>query len=191
MNARKQIFDQIIGKIKSIDGMNYIAYCWQFVDGIIDDPNYDGEYYEISKLHTKNHCPLVIDIEKERSWAEGVKMVEPKTVKELKEKRNALEAQIQCIEMSLKDKNAEILIKEILDLLDGVGDYISSDYYAPNRVYSRIDGLKNIRFSGDKEICAKITSPVGYLLPNSIEARGTMFDVVFYQSSKYDDALDY
>ena len=64
---RKQIFDAIVGKIKvstySPYGYNYFVYCWHYVDEIINDSDFNGKYYEVSKLDTVNGIPIVIDIE--------------------------------------------------------------------------------------------------------------------------------
>lgn len=113
-------------------------------------------------------------------------------VNKLQAQINALEAKKAVIINSLTSENEVILHEEILNLLDGVGDgYISGDYYAPNRYYSKIGGVKNIRRCGDTGILVKIVSPSGYLLPDKINVRGNEMNIVFTESDKFEDELDY
>ena len=64
MNLRKKMFDQLVGRLKGISGMNYIAYVWNFVDGEINDPNFENESnYEIASHYLKSGNPLLIDTE--------------------------------------------------------------------------------------------------------------------------------
>ena len=60
---------------------------------------------------------------------------------------NRLRAEIFCTEKRMEEENFPLLIEEILNLRQGVGEgYRSGDYYAPDRYYSSIAGVKNIRF---------------------------------------------
>lgn len=120
---------------------------------------------------------------------------------ELKIKINALQAELQCIETGIREENTRILIEEVLNLLDGVGDgFRVEDYYAPTRYYSRIPGVKNIRmvechpcssnpFPPYLEV--KVTSPKGELLPREIEVRGQVYKVTLVESKRYDETMDY
>lgn len=120
---------------------------------------------------------------------------------ELKLKINALEAELQCIEKNIREENTRMLIEEVLNLLDGVGDgFVVGDDYAPTRFYSRIPGVKNIRvvecnpfrtsqFPPYLEV--KVTSPKGELLPREIEVRGQVYKVTLVESKRYDATLDY
>ena len=113
-------------------------------------------------------------------------------VNEIQAQINALEAKKAEIINSLTSENEVILHEEILNLIDGVGDgYISGDYYAPNRYYSKIKGVKNIRRYGDTDILVKVVSPSGYLLPDKLNIRGNEMHIVFTDSSKFEDETDY
>lgn len=117
-------------------------------------------------------------------------------VNKLKEKINVLEAEIFAIENKTLAGNAKVLYQEISNLIDGVGDYVSADYYAEDRVYSAIPGVKNIRFQRNFRddqlvVIAKVTSKVGYLLPNKIMVRGKERKIIFLQSSSFNSELDY
>ena len=91
------------------------------------------------------------------------------SVKTLIQERNRIDSEIIAIESGIKDENTKILIKEILNLQNGVGaGFVESweyDHYVPCRYYSQIAGVKNIRFGFDHKIVVKVTSPIGYLLP--------------------------
>ena len=70
-----------------------------------------------------------------------------KNVNEKMAEINRLHAEIYCVEKKLQSKNLPVLIQEVLNLREGVGEgYVDGDYYAPTRFYSRIEGVKNIRF---------------------------------------------
>lgn len=95
-------------------------------------------------------------------------------------------------------QNAVDLEWEILNLLDKVGNgYISRDYYAGERYYSMINGVKNLRINKPEEekeyaeIIVKILSPRGKLLPKEIVVRGIRYKVVFIKSKNYDPTVDY
>lgn len=114
---------------------------------------------------------------------------------ELKTKINALQAELQCIETGIREENTRILIEEVLNLLDGVGDgFRMEDYYASTRYYSRIPGVKNIRVVESNPlptIKVKVTSPKGELLPREIEVRGQVYKVTLVESKRYDETMDY
>ena len=102
-----------------------------------------------------------------------------KNVNELLKERNFIDAQIAAIESGITSENEVIFISEVLNLLDGVGEnFVSGDYYAPDRMYSNIKGVKNIRLI-DREIYVKVTAPSGYLLPDSLRIRGNAYVVRF------------
>ena len=107
------------------------------------------------------------------------------------QRRNEIEASITAIENNITSSNGVLLIKEVLNLMVGVGDgYIPTDYYAHARYYSQIKGVKNIRII-DEEIWVKVTAPSGYLLPEKIKIHDKEYRVVCTQSTKYNNEVDY
>lgn len=101
------------------------------------------------------------------------------------EARNSINAQIALIENQCENKNSSILIEETMNLLDGVGNFVSGDNYAPDRIYSRICGVKNIRLEKEGRIVVKVTSPEGKLLPSKICVRGNVYDILIVESERY------
>ena len=113
-----------------------------------------------------------------------------KQINILIQRRNEIDAAIAAIENNIASDNGVILIKEILNLLSGVGDgYVARDYAAA-RYYSQIKGVKNLRII-DGEIWVKVTTPSGYLLPEKIKIRDTEYNVICSQSTKYNNEVDY
>lgn len=114
------------------------------------------------------------------------------SVNEMTALHNKLDAAITAEKAKRTEENTELFREEIMNLIDGVGSgYTEGDYYAPDRYYSGIKGVKNIRFYGDNTIIVKILSPVGDLMPEKIEVRGTTYDVVCTKSDKYSSTVDY
>lgn len=116
-----------------------------------------------------------------------------KTVNEMKAELNRLTAKIVAVEKNITSDNEVILMEEALNLFHGVGEgFRAKDYYAPDRYYSRIPGVKNIRFDGCSEsIVVKIDSPVGLLLPSTVIVDGRRFSVEFNSSSLYNNEVNY
>ena len=116
-------------------------------------------------------------------------------INKLKAERNKITAEISAIESQIKDINTRTIIEEILNLRDGVGNFFSADYYANDRLYSRVPGVKNLRWAWDEEkqrtILVKITSPAGRLLPESVKVEGVEYKIEFIYSDKFDNNLDY
>lgn len=94
---------------------------------------------------------------------------------------------------AIKEENRPTLISEILNLSNGSGEgYVDGDWKAQNRYYSKIPGVKNIRFDGDVDkILVKVTSQRGYLLPDTVDVNGRTVSITFCESKNYDDTLDY
>lgn len=124
------------------------------------------------------------------------------TVNQLAALRNAVDARIFSIRDQIKGKNTPILVEEVMNLFDCVGDgFREGDYYAPNRYYSRIKGVKNIRVDkcypngyGNPSvpcILVKIESPEGDNLPKEIEIRGRLYPVEIMKSKNYFDEVNY
>lgn len=112
--------------------------------------------------------------------------------------RNAIMAQINKLQsylevMKLKhiQENTPVLIEESLNLLDGVGEgFVGATYYAPDRYYSRIEGIKNLRMWRD-EVVVKLLDKRGYDLPETIEVRGKKYKVTFVESKNFtEEVLD-
>lgn len=114
-----------------------------------------------------------------------------KQINILMQRLNEIDAAITAIENNITSANGVVLIKEILNLLKGVGEgYVARDYYAPNRYYSQIKGVKNIRII-DGEVWVKVTTPSGYLLPEKIKIHDTEYRVICSQSTKFNNEVDY
>lgn len=117
-----------------------------------------------------------------------------KKLEELYLQRNKLDAEIYVLEQKIKDANFQILLEELANLLDRIGDgYVHGDYYAPDRYYSEIPGVKNIRVRLDSEafpdksndkVVVKLTDNV--LLPNKpFEFRGRTWEIKYIYSRHY------
>ena len=99
--------------------------------------------------------------------------IEGMSVNEMTALRNKLNAAIIAEKVKRTEANTTLFREEIMNFIDGVGSgYTEGDYYAPDRYYSGIKGVKNVRFTGSDTILVKILSPVGGLLPEEIEVRG-------------------
>ena len=109
----------------------------------------------------------------------------------LMQRLNEIEAAITAVENNITADNAVVFVKEVLNLLSGVGDgFVSRDYYDPDRYYSQIKGVKNIRII-DEDIYVKITAPSGYLLPEKITIRGIEYRVIPTRSTNFNNEVDY
>ena len=109
----------------------------------------------------------------------------------LLQRRNEIDAEIAAIENNMVAENAITLVKEILNLLSGVGEgYVPGDCYAPDRYYSKIEGVKNLRLI-DGGIYVKVTAPSGYLLPGSVRIGDNTYVIRFNKSFAYFTAVDY
>lgn len=140
------------------------------------------------------------------------------TINQLKAQINALQARVDAYESGVKDENAVILSEEIANLIDGVGEgFVSEDAYAPDRYYSKITGVKNIRSSYTDNECdiekfaqefpgvpitrdshgnvpvvlVKVTSPSGLLVPKFAIVKGKTYLVKVFYSDKYEAEVDY
>ena len=119
-------------------------------------------------------------------------MTTTNSVKELTEERNRIEAEIFSIEKKIVEENHRILYEELCNFFDGCGDgFVSADYYAHSRYYSKISGVKNFRYGDNKFITVKVTAPSGYLLPDEIMVRGEEWKIKFIQSENYNREIDY
>ena len=118
-----------------------------------------------------------------------------KELNELMAQRNAIEAQISAITKNIKDQNSIILIEEVRNLRDGVGEgFVSRDYFAPDRYYSRIDGVKNIRLqrsylTGSPVVVVKVSSACGQIMPSTIRVDECDIEVEIIYSEKYNSEL--
>jgi len=114
-------------------------------------------------------------------------------VNSLKSKINKLQGEIAAIESKQTSTNLKMLVEEVLNLRDGVGEgFVDGDHYAPSRYYSSIPGVKNIRFDSDGSVLAKIESPKGRLLPKRINLGGSEDVLVWIiLSDAYTEEIDY
>ena len=118
--------------------------------------------------------------------------IEGMSVNEMTALRNKLNAAIIAEKVKRTEANTTLFREEIMNFIDGVGSgYTEGDYYAPDRYYSGIKGVKNVRFTGSDTILVKILSPVGGLLPEEIEVRGETLKVIITKSDKYTSTVDY
>ena len=114
-----------------------------------------------------------------------------KTVNELIQKRNEIEATIMELHQNFISTNSRQFFIEVLNLINGVGcGFVAGDYYAPDRYYSQIPGIKNIRICDD-EIVVKVISPRGKLIPNKVIMNDAVYTVKFIYSDDYDPTMDY
>ena len=112
-------------------------------------------------------------------------------VKNLIQERNKIEAKIMELHQDFININSRQFFIEVLNLINGVGDgFVSGDYYAPDRYYSHIPGIKNIRICDDK-IVVKLLSPRGKLIPNKVITDDTVYTVKLVYSNNYDPIVDY
>ena len=121
-------------------------------------------------------------------------MLEKMTINQKVALKNKLETEIEAFFEKVADKNTIILVEEVKNLLDGVGEgFVEGDYYAPDRYYSRIPGVKNIRirvgFTTPATICVKLYSFVP--LPEKITIDGEEYEVRTFESSRYSNKLNY
>ena len=122
------------------------------------------------------------------------KVLEKMTINEKVALKNKLESEIEAFFQKVADKNTIILVEEVKNLLDGVGEgFVEGDYYAPNRYYSKIPGVKNIRiirgFTTPATIYVKLYHFVP--LPEKINIYGEEYEVRTFESSRYSDKLYY
>jgi len=116
-----------------------------------------------------------------------------KSTNQMKAEVNRLTAEISAVEAGIENGNVTILIEEVCNLFDGVGNrYVAGDYYAGSRVYSRIPGVKNIRVGmANGTLSVKVTSPAGKLLPETVTVRGREYAIEFAYSLRYLNTVDY
>jgi hypothetical protein len=98
--------------------------------------------------------------------------------------RNKIEVELQARSKKEKENVGYLLAIEIANLIDGVGsNMVASDYYAAERYYSDIEGIKNIREGGNKTIIVKITAPVE--IPDFIEVKGEKWAITVIESKNF------
>ena len=111
-------------------------------------------------------------------------ILEKMTINQKVALKNKLETEIEAFFEKVADKNTIILVEEVKNLLDGVGEgFVEGDYYAPDRYYSRIPGVKNIRIRRPATISVKLYSYVP--LPEKITLDGEEYKVECFESSLY------
>lgn len=104
--------------------------------------------------------------------------------KQILEKLRDLKFQLDLLILKERKENSAIIRRAFFELQNGIGHFVSGDYYAPDRVYIEERGIKNIRMSQDREyLLVKITQQVE--LP--IEIDGLKIEVI--QSKKYNHKL--
>lgn len=110
---------------------------------------------------------------------------------EIQSQINRLQSYLESMKNKNRQKNTPILIEECLNLLDGVGEgFVGATYYAPDRYYSRIEGVKNLRIRGG-ELTVKVVDKRGYDLPKTIEVRGEEYTITFTHSERFtEEVLD-
>jgi len=121
-------------------------------------------------------------------------ILEKMTINQKVALKNKLETEIEAFFEKVADKNSIILVEEVKNLLDGVGEgFVEGDYYAPDRYYSRIPGVKNIRirvgFASPATIYVKLYYYVP--LPEKITLDGEECEVKTFESSRYSNKLNY
>lgn len=117
------------------------------------------------------------------------------TVNEIQIEINKLEAlkasMIEAIVTPVKVK----LTEEVLNFLHGCGEgFTEEDYYAPERYYSEIEGVKNFKINDyTKTLILKVTSPKGALLGglSPININDIEYDIEITWSEKASEEIDY
>jgi hypothetical protein len=104
---------------------------------------------------------------------------------------NRLEAQLATLRLRQIEHNTPLFIEEVLNLLDGVGEgFVGASFWAPKRYYSKIQGVKNIRFEWNR-IVIKMLDRRGYDLPPTINIRGEKYTLYFVESKNFtEEVLD-
>lgn len=75
-------------------------------------------------------------------------------------------------------------MEETLNLLEEVGEgFVAKDYYSNNRYYSKIPGVKNIRFTATDTLLIKLEKFTP--LPLFITVRNVTFPIRTYKSKNY------
>ena len=121
-----------------------------------------------------------------------------RTMNQIQCEINALEAEKFMLLEKMTEENILTFITEVKNLKECCGDgFRSQDYYAPNRYYSNIPGIKNLRFAGrdEKEILfVKVYSRRGKDLVEHIKEYCSIphvDDICIIYSDKYDEEIDY
>ena len=121
-------------------------------------------------------------------------IIEKMTINQKTALRNKLQAEIEAFFQKVADKNTIILVEDVKNLIDGVGyGFVEGDYYAPDRYYSKIPGVKNIRIRRGFTTPATIYVKLYYYvpLPEKITLFGEEYKVECFESSRYSDKLNY
>lgn len=119
--------------------------------------------------------------------------MERKSRNEIMAEINRLQGELAAIEAAKISENLPLFTEEVLNLCDCVGKgFRSGNYYAPDRFYSEIPGVKNIRFKQVKNngewvtgILVKLYDKRGFDLPQTLEVRGTTFYIHFIESENF------
>ena len=105
-----------------------------------------------------------------------------------------LEGELAALEAAKTQQNVAQITSEVYNFIHCISDnFVEGDYYAPSRLYSKVPGVKNIRWHDEeeKQLLIKITSPAGMLIPNTIVVDEVKYSVVFTYSSKFEERVDY
>lgn len=104
---------------------------------------------------------------------------------------NRLEGMLTAIRIKKIEDNTPLLVEEVLNLIDGVGKgFEGASFWAPKRYYSRIPGVKNLRFEWNR-IVVKMLDRRGYDLPPTITIRGEKYTLYFMESKNFtEEVLD-
>jgi hypothetical protein len=98
-----------------------------------------------------------------------------KNKKQIIEEINRLRTELFSLDAESVRENTKTLINEILDLESGVGRFTPGDYYAPDRLESRIPGVKNLRAyqrEGYLLVRPKLVDNRGFLMPTELTIEG-------------------
>lgn len=120
-------------------------------------------------------------------------MTQEKTAEQILLDISALHGELAALKAAKEKENVAQITSEVFNLVNAIGDqFVEGDDWAKARVYSQIPGVKNIRMSDeDNKILVKVSSPSGFLLPESINVEGTKYTFEFMYSSKYEERVDY
>lgn len=161
------IDSSLIGEVKS--------YLCQYPFDLIE-----CQHYPVSSLLLEK---VILESEKYSSDIGDARKIDVRIQK--------IEKRISTLENILIKKRKPEFIQEVLMLMEGIG-IVEEDYYADERYYSTLPGIKNIRFSRyPNKIKVKVLSPIGYLIPEIINIRGEDYTIDFTESKRYRRSIDY
>ena len=105
--------------------------------------------------------------------------IENMSAAELIQQQNAIAGELEHRRNGRCSINTPTLVSEVLDLLGGTGNFYPETNYAPDRVYSKIKGVKNIRLHPtDNVVYVKLNDKRFCDLPQKIVVNDVMYNII-------------